>query len=98
MLRAIVELRDLCVHYEFAYYGEWTLILEGWAVGGADGIALIRKGIDRLRSQGAYIRMPYWLSLLADTLIKDRREDEARAVLDAALVAAEQRDDRWWLP
>ena len=98
MLRAIVELRDLCVHYEFAYYGEWTLILEGWAVGGADGIALIRNGIDRLRSQGAYLRMPYWLSLLADTLIRDRREDEARAVLDAALVAAEQRDDRWWLP
>jgi DNA-binding SARP family transcriptional activator len=98
MLRSIAELRDLCARYEFAYYGEWTFILEGWAIGGPDGIDLIRGGIDRLRSQGAYIRMPYWLSLLADTLIGDRREDEARAVLDAALVAAEQRDDRWWLP
>jgi hypothetical protein len=42
--------------------------------------------------------MPYWLSLLAEVLIADERLDEARAVLDAALVAAEQHADRWWLP
>lgn len=98
LLPTIEELRELCDRYEFAYYGEWTLILEGWAIGGTDGIALIRKGIDRLRSQGAHLRMPYWLSLLADTLIGEKRKDEARAVLDAAMAAAEQRDDRWWLP
>ena len=98
MLRSTMELRDLCAQYEFAYYGEWTFILEGWAIGGTDGTTLVRKGIDRLRSQGAYFRMPYWLSRLAETLIEDGREDEASAVLDAALVAAEQRHDRWWLP
>jgi DNA-binding SARP family transcriptional activator len=98
LLLAIAELRDLCIQYEFAYYGEWTLILEGWATGGEAGVSLIREGIARLRSQGSYVRMPYWLSLLGDALIEDRREHEARAVLDAAFVAAEQRDDRWWLP
>ncbi len=98
LLLTIAQFRDLCIHYEFAYYSEWALILEGWAIGGDAGIALIRQGIAQLRSQGAYLRAPYWLSLLADALIDDGREDEARAVLDAALAAAEQRDDRWWLP
>jgi tetratricopeptide (TPR) repeat protein len=98
LLQAVVELRDLCQRYEFAYYGEWALILEGWAGGGQKGVARIRRGITHLRSQGAYARMPYWLSLLADVLIADERHDEARAVLDAALVAAEQHADRWWLP
>jgi len=98
LLLAVVELRDLCQRYEFAYYGEWALILEGWATGGQRGVTLIRKGVTRLRAQGAYARMPYWLSLLAEALIDNGRADEARTVLDAALVAAEQRDDRWWLP
>ena len=77
LLLSDLELRELCIQYEFAYYGEWTLILEGWATGGEAGVALIRKGVARLRSQGAYVRMPYWLSLLADALIEDGREDEA---------------------
>ena len=96
--QAVVELRDLCRRYEFAYYGEWALVLDGWATGGEAGIAQIRLGISRLRSLGAYARMPYWLSLLADVLVGQGRTDEARAVLDAALVAAEQCDDRWWQP
>ena len=27
---------------------------------------LARRGIDNLKSQGSFARMPYWLSLLAD--------------------------------
>jgi hypothetical protein len=39
--------------------------------------------------------MPYWLSLLAERIADPGR---ARAVLDAAIVAARAREDRWWLP
>jgi DNA-binding SARP family transcriptional activator/tetratricopeptide (TPR) repeat protein len=92
------ELRALCRRYEFAYYGEWGLVLEGWATGGDSGVLQIRTGIARLRTHGAYARMPYWLSLLADSLVGCGRKRAARAVLDAALVAAEQRNDRWWQP
>jgi DNA-binding SARP family transcriptional activator/tetratricopeptide (TPR) repeat protein len=95
---AVVELRDLCQRYEFAYYGEWALILEGWAAGGDHGVSQIREGISRLRSQGANARMPYWMSLLAEALVGEGRREEACTVLDAALVAAEQREDNWWLP
>ena len=72
--------------------------LEGWTVGGERGVSQIRLGIRSLRSQGAYARMPYWLSLLGDALSREGADEKARAVLDAALVAAQQRDDRWWLP
>ena len=42
--------------------------------------------------------MPYWLALLAETLMGCGHHDAARAALDAALVSAKQRADRWWLP
>jgi hypothetical protein len=42
--------------------------------------------------------MPYWLSLLADIHAGTNRPDAARATLDAAIAAAEAREDAWWLP
>jgi hypothetical protein len=98
LVATVEELEGLCRRYEFAYYSEWALVLGGWATGGEQGIARIQEGIGRLRSQGAYSRMPYWLSLLAELLTGCGRTEAARAVLDAAWVAAEERDDRWWLP
>ncbi len=94
----VAELHELCRRHDIAYYGEWAVILEGWASGGESGAAGIRRGIDRLQAQGAYARMPYWLALLAETLTGCGRAGAARAVLDAALVAAQERADRWWLP
>ena len=98
-LRQVVdELGDLCRRYEFAYYAEWSLVLHGWAIGGDQGVDKIRQGIENLRANGAYARMPYWLCLLADTYIEVGSPDQARPVLDAATAAALERDDRWWLP
>lgn len=91
----VVELRELCARYDFAYYREWGLVLEGWLTGGTAGIARIRTGIDNLKAQNAFARMPYWLSLLADTLTDDH---DAAATLDAALVMANSRDERWYVP
>jgi hypothetical protein len=42
--------------------------------------------------------MPYWSSLLAEVLITDGHREAARAVLDAAQIGAERREDLWWLP
>jgi DNA-binding SARP family transcriptional activator len=96
--RDAAELRSLCRRHEFAYYAEWGLILEGWAAGGERGVRMVRLGIRSLRGQGALARMPYWLTLLADVLDRAGADTEARAVLDAALVVAEQHGERWWLP
>ncbi|TDB72686.1 SARP family transcriptional regulator, partial [Actinomadura sp. KC216] len=94
----VTELRELCGRYDFAYYREWGLILDGWHRGGPAGVNLAREGIGNLRAQGSFARMPYWLSLLADLLARDDRPDAARATLDAALSAAQSHDDVWWLP
>jgi DNA-binding SARP family transcriptional activator len=93
----VSELRELCDRYGFAYYREWGLILDGWSGTGLPGVELARLGIGNLRSQGAFARMPYWLSLLADLSARNHQPGEARATLDAAIAAAQARDDVWWL-
>jgi DNA-binding SARP family transcriptional activator len=95
---AVGELRELCDRYGFAYYREWGLILDGWSRPDEAGIALARRGIDNLRDQNAFARMPYWLSLLADLLARNGQPIAARASLDAALTAGRAHDDLWWLP
>ena len=98
-LRSMVdELRQLCDRYDFAYYREWVLILDGWSREGASGADLVRRGIGNLKAEGAFARMPYWLSLLADLSARDSRPGAARAALDAALAAGRARRDVWWLP
>jgi len=92
------ELRELCDRYHFAYYREWGLILDGWSAADGPGVDLAQQGISNLRAEGSFTRMPYWLSLLADLLAGHDRPDAARATLDAALAAAQARDDVWWLP
>jgi hypothetical protein len=95
---AVDELRELCDRYGFAYYREWVLILDGWSRMDESGTDLVRRGIGNLNAQGSFARMPYWLSLLADVSARSNQPDPARATLDAAVVAARTRDDRWWLP
>ena len=76
---AVAELRELCDRYGFAYYREWALILDGWSGTGPAGLDLARPGINNLKSQGAFARMPYWLSLLADLCARDHQPGAARA-------------------
>ncbi len=92
------ELRGLCDRYDFAYYREWGLILDGWSREEGPRIELAQRGIGNLKAEGSFARMPYWLSLLADLLTRDNQPDAARATLDAALVAAQVHEDLWWLP
>ena len=95
---SVEELRALCDRYDFAYYSEWGLILDGWSRADGGGLDLAREGIDRLKAQGALARMPYWLSLLADLSARAGQAGAARAILDGALAAGQARDDLWWLP
>ncbi len=88
------ELGALSSRHGFAYYPEWGRILGGWAADDARGTARMERGLARLKASGAFSRMPYWLSLLAQRTGPDR----TRAVLDAAVASAVGRDDRWWLP
>ncbi len=92
------ELRYLCDKYGFAYYREWALVLDGWCRMDESGTSLARRGIDNLKAEGSFARMPYWLSLLADLLARGHHAEAAPAILDAALAAGQVHDDLWWLP
>jgi DNA-binding SARP family transcriptional activator len=91
---AAAELGELCSRLQFAYYRDWATVLGGWAAGGRDGAVAVGRGVAELRRSGALARMPYWLSLLADM----QPPAQARATLDAALVAAASAQDHWWRP
>ncbi|HEX4015913.1 MAG TPA: AAA family ATPase [Frankiaceae bacterium] len=95
---AVDELCELCERYGFAYYREWALILDGWSRPGASGLGRAQMGVDNLKAEGSFARMPYWLGLLADLQGRAGQRDAARATLDAAVVAGYARDDLWWLP
>lgn len=95
---AVEQLREVCGRYDIAYYNQWAVILEGWATPAAEGIAMIRRGIDRLRSDGAFARMPYWLVLLSDALARDGRLTDAAGVLDAAASAVASHRELCWSP
>jgi DNA-binding SARP family transcriptional activator len=94
----VAELNELCQRYDFAYYREWGLILDGWLRPAESGIGLARQGIGNLKAAGSFARMPYWLSLLADLWARNQQADAARATLDAALADGQAHDDLWWLP
>jgi DNA-binding SARP family transcriptional activator/tetratricopeptide (TPR) repeat protein len=94
----IDELCELCERYDFAYYREWALVLDGWSRPAASGLETARRGVDNLKAEGSFARMPYWLSLLADLQQRAGHGDAARATLDAAVTAGYARDDLWWLP
>ncbi len=98
LLATVVELRQLCERHGFGYYPQWGLVLQGWRLGGEPGLALIQQGISALRSAGSFARMPYWLCLQADVLVRLDRRPAARAVLDSAAAMARARSDLWWLP
>jgi DNA-binding SARP family transcriptional activator len=89
------QAREVCRRCQFTYYDDWGRILEGWALGGAPGTQLIEAGLTSLRAAGAYIRMPYWLGLLAQTTPDPAY---ARQTLDVALDLAERSGERLWTP
>ena len=97
-LECATRVGEICDRYEFAYYGQWGQILAGWCAGGTEGTSQIREGLRRLRDQRALARQPYYLSLLAQTLLSAGQGDAADAVLESARSAAAVHDDRWWLP
>ena len=108
MRREIPKVREcaetvmaLCKKYGFAYYGEWALILTGWAECQeqhvSQGISLIESGLERLDAQRAQARRPYYLSLLAEGHAAAGHPDRALSVLDKAIATAVEHEDSWWL-
>jgi predicted ATPase len=73
-------------------------VLRGWAVaeGGdrAEGVALLRRGLDAWQATGSVTYRTYFLALLAEALAGDGRTADALPLVDEALALVEQTSER----
>ena len=93
------EVIELCTEHQFAYYLAWARIIHGWTTicAGDNGVGLaeIRTGLDDFEETGAGLRLPYYLSLLADGQRRDGQPEKALATADLALQRANTNGEKW---
>jgi predicted ATPase len=77
-----------------------AMVLQGWAQGQtgqpAEGAAQIASVIALWRGTGSALAVPYFLALLAETLLAGGKPEEGLAALDDALAVVTTHDDRWY--
>jgi predicted ATPase len=94
-----VEAIELCTEHHFAYYLAWARIIHGWtAIYAGDneaGLSEVRTGLDDFEQTGAGLRMPYYLSLLAEGENNTGQPGKALATVDLALQRANTSGEKW---
>jgi predicted ATPase len=93
------EAVELCSRHGFAYYLAMANVLTGWARAAegdvAAGLAQIREGLEGMRRLGAEIRLPYYFTLLAETLGRAGQVGEALASLSTGFAFASKNSEEW---
>jgi predicted ATPase len=93
------EAVELCRRHGFAYYLAMGNIVTGWATAAegevADGLIQLQQGLDALRTLGAELRLPYYLSLLAETLGRAGKMGEALATISTGFAFASKNGEEW---
>ncbi|HEX6553733.1 MAG TPA: BTAD domain-containing putative transcriptional regulator [Ktedonobacteraceae bacterium] len=90
----------LASKYQAPYYRSWADILVSYAVAleqpNEESIERLRGSITAFKASGARLRLPYYLSLLAQVCGKAGRVEEGLACIDQALAEARTHNERWW--
>ena len=93
------EAVELCRRYGFAYYLAMANIVTGWATaaegGVTDGLGQLQRGLNSLQKLGAELRLPYYLSLLAETFVLAGRMSEALAAISTGFAFASKNGEEW---
>ena len=71
----------------------WARVMEGNA---AEGLEDVREGLRLWRQTGSRLYIPYRLGVVADALAVAGRQSEALQLLEEAIQATEQIEDRWF--
>jgi predicted ATPase len=90
----------LASKYQASYYRAWAGILVSYALAlelpDEERIGRLRESISEFKASGARLRLPYYLSLLAQVYGKAGRTEEGLACIDEALSEARTQNERWW--
>ncbi|KAF7962818.1 hypothetical protein AWV80_17310 [Cupriavidus sp. UYMU48A] len=90
---------DLSSEHGFPLYLAWATTLRGWALArmgkGAEGVALIQKGLHAHEATGAVLGRPSLLGLLADAYGKAGQPEAALRVLGDALALVGNTGERF---
>jgi DNA-binding SARP family transcriptional activator/predicted ATPase len=90
---------ELCARHGFAYYLAMANVVTGWARAAeedvARGLAQVREGLDGMRGLDAELRLPYYFTLLAETLGRARLVSEALASLSTGFAFASKNGEQW---
>jgi DNA-binding SARP family transcriptional activator/predicted ATPase len=93
------EAVELCSRHGFAYYLAMANVLTGWAGAAegdvATGLAQLREGLEGMRRLGAELRLPYYFTLLAETLGRAGLVGEALASLSTGFAFASKNGESW---
>jgi DNA-binding SARP family transcriptional activator/predicted ATPase len=98
-LRRGQEAVNLCSRHSFAYYLAMAKVLTGWASAAegdvSTGLSQLREGLEALRGLGAELRLPYYCTLLAETLGRAGQVGEALASLSTGFAFAAKNGEEW---
>jgi DNA-binding SARP family transcriptional activator len=90
---------DLAERYNVAYYRAWSDVLIRWAMAKCAPdramAARIQQALDDFHATGGRLRLPLYLSLLAECLDDSGATEAALAALDEAFECSERFDERW---
>ncbi len=90
----------MTVEYKAPYYHAWANILLRFAQAEQQpdppNLALLRQAINDFTDTGARIRLPVYLSFLAQACLKAGRIEAGLDALELALAESTQNDEHWW--
>jgi predicted ATPase/class 3 adenylate cyclase len=77
----------------------WAMAAEESATPGdvEQGVQMMRQCLDMNRASGARLAHTFYLSMLMDIYVQQRRREEARRVFDEGLATAADTGERFWL-
>jgi len=94
------EALALTSKFQAPYYRAWAGILVSYALAleqpDEEPIGHLRGSITQFKASSARLRLPYYLSLLAQVCGKAGRVEEGLACIDEALAEARTHNERWW--
>lgn len=86
--------------YQAPYYRAWADILVSYALAleqsDEERIRRLCNSITAFKTSEARVRLPYYLSLLANVYRKAGRAEKGLACIDEALSEARAHNERWW--